>query len=98
MRRRRVQIEEPSLWLKEAMLEHVHTVVVQVGILLPCELTNTHTCVDSPRFQQFVSDLGDNDQFLAGGEGDVALVEQVVYVRRQQQSVGAIEPFGVGRV
>ena len=32
-----------------------------------------------------VSDLRDDDQFLAAGERDVALVEEVIDVRRQQQ-------------
>jgi hypothetical protein len=35
---------------------------------------------------------------LAAREGDVALVEEVIDVRRQQQAVRAIESLRVGRI
>ena len=84
--------------LKERVPEHVRTVVVQVGVLLRREVANAHAGVDSPCIQKLVSDLRDDDQFLAAGEGDVALIEQVIDVRRQQQAVGTIEALGISRV
>ena len=86
------------LHIEQLPLEHVRAVVVQVGVLLSRELANAHAGIDSPRIQKLVSDLGDDDQFLAAGEGDVALVEQMIDVRRQQQAVGAVEALGIGRV
>ena len=68
------------------MLEHVHSVIIQVSVLLPREVAHAHTRVDSPRIQKLVSDLRDDDQFLPVGERDVALVEEVIDVRRQQQA------------
>ena len=42
--------------------------------------------------------LRNDDQLLAAGEGDVALVKQVIDVRREQQAIGAVEALGIGRV
>ena len=80
------------------MLEHVHPVIIQIGALLRREFANTHARVYSPRIKQLVSDLWDDEQFLVAGERDVALVEQMIDVRRQQQPIGTIEPFCVGRI
>jgi hypothetical protein len=60
-------------------------VVFQVGTLLPGELADTYPGVDAPRVQQLVSDLLHDDQFLVAGKCDIALVEQMIDVRRQQQ-------------
>ena len=58
------------------MLEYVRSVVIQVGALFSCELTDPDTGVDPPRIQQFVPDFGDDDQLMAARERNVALVEQ----------------------
>ena len=87
-----------GLPLEERVLEHIHAVVVQIGVLLSREVANAHAGIDSPRIQKLVSDLRDDDQFLAAGEGEVALVEQVIDVRRQQQAVGTVEALGIGGV
>jgi hypothetical protein len=68
-------------------------VVVQVGALFPRELANSDTGIDPPRIEQLVSDFGNDQQLLAAREGDVALVEQMVNVGRQQQPVRAVKPF-----
>ena len=67
--------------------------VFQVGALFPRELSNPNTGIDAPRIEQLVSNLGNNHQLLAAREGDVALVEQMVNVGRQQQPVRAVKPF-----
>ncbi len=73
------------------MLEHIDAVVFQVGALLPGELADAYPGVDAPRIQKLVPDFWDDDQFLAAGERKVALVEQVIDVRRQQQAIGPQE-------
>ena len=80
------------------MLEHVHPVIIQMGALLRREFANTHARVYSPRIKQLVSDLWDDEQFLVAGERDVALVEQMIDVRGQQQTIGAVEALGVRRI
>jgi len=80
------------------VLEHVDAVVFQVRALLPGELADAYPGVDAPRIQKLVPDFCDDDQFLAAGERYVALVKQMIDVRRQQQPIGAIESFSVVRV
>lgn len=72
--------------------------VVEVSVLLARELSNANAGIDSPRIEKLVPHLGNDDQFLAAGECDVALVKQVIDVRRQKQAVGSIEALGIGRV
>jgi hypothetical protein len=67
------------LSLKERVLEHVHAVVVQVGVLFSREVANAHAGVDSPRIQKLVSDLRDDDQFLAAGSSRTIGSKRVVH-------------------
>ena len=62
------------------MLEHVGTVVVEVGALFTRELTNANARMDAPRIEELVSDLGNDDQLLIARKSDVPLVEQVINV------------------
>ena len=67
------------------MFEHVHSVVFEKGVLLARELADANACIDSPCIKQLVPDLWNDDQFLAARECDVAFVEQMIDVRRQEQ-------------
>src|SRR2546427_9387785 len=78
--------------------EYVASVIVKVGALLASEVANPYARIDTPRVEELVPDVGHENEFLVHRERDVALVEQVVDVRRQQQPVGAIQTLGVGRV
>jgi hypothetical protein len=49
---------------EERVLEYVHAVVFEVCVLLSGELTHAYAGVDTPRIQQLVPDLRDNDQLL----------------------------------
>ena len=71
---------------------------IQVGALLSRELANPYTRIDAPGVEKLVSDLWHDDELLARGERDVALVEQVVDVRREEQTVRAVETLGIRRV
>lgn len=73
------QVDEGLLFEKRA-LEHVRAVVVQVGVLLPGELADSHAGVNAPGVEQLVSDFRNDDQFLTSGKRDVALIEEVVDV------------------
>lgn len=46
------------------VFEDVCAVIVQIVVLLSRELTNTHASIDSPRIQQLVSNLWDDEQLL----------------------------------
>src|SRR5215212_2099504 len=80
---------------QEPVLEDVHAMVVKVGALLSGEIADAHTGVDAPSIEKLAPDFWDDQQLLASGEADVALVEQVIDVRRQQQSVGTVEALGI---
>ena len=54
--------------------------------------------VDSPRVEERVPNLRNNHQLLAARERDVALVEQMIDVGGQQQTVGAVEALSVRRI
>lgn len=66
---------------KKLVLEHVHTVVLEVRILFTRELADAYAGVDAPRVEELIPNLRDDDQLLIPRERDVALVEQVVDVR-----------------
>jgi hypothetical protein len=61
--------------LQEPVLEHIHSVVVQIGVLFSRKLANVHAGVDAPAVQKLVSHLRDDEQFLAVGDltGNVRL-------------------------
>src|SRR6185436_10265475 len=80
---------------EQRALEHIYSVVVQIRTLLSREFADSYTSVDSPRVHQLVFDLWNNYQLLTPGEGDVALVEQMIDVWREKQSVGTVEPLRV---
>lgn len=72
--------------------------VVEVRALFAREFADANAGINSPRVEQLVSDLWHNYQLLADRKRDVALVEQMVDVRRQEEPVGAVKALGVGCV
>src|SRR4026209_1664066 len=80
------------------MLKNLRTVAVAGGVPPTGELANANAGIDSPCIEKLVPDLWNNHQFLTTGKGDVALVEQMIDVGRQQQTVSAVEALGIRRV
>jgi hypothetical protein len=73
-------------------------VVVQVGVLFALEFANANAGIDSPRVEKLVADFWNDHQFLATGKRNVALVEEVIDMRRQEEAVGAVEALSIRRV
>lgn len=72
--------------------------IVQISVLLSRELADANAGIDSPGIEKVVPDLGNDHQFLAAGKRDVALVEEVIDMRRQEEAVGSVEALGIRRV
>ena len=75
-----VECQVRGLHGTKALPEHVRPVVFQVRTLFARELTDLHALIDSPGIKQLLSNLGNDDQFLAAGERYVTLVEEVIDV------------------
>ena len=80
---RRVRLNTFTLWYSKK------------GVLLARELADANASIDSPGIKQLDPDLRHHYQLLIAREGDVALVEQMIDVRRQQQAVGPVQAFRV---
>ena len=78
--------------------EDTGAVIVEVRVLFARELPDAHARVNPPRVQQLVPDLRHDDQGLITGERDIALVEEVIDVRRKKQPVRTVQPLGIGRL
>ena len=57
--------KSPPLSIEERVLEHVHAVVFEIGVLLPGELAHAHAGIYPPSIQKFVPDLRNDYEFLA---------------------------------
>lgn len=66
--------------------------------MLSRELTDANAGIDAPGVEKLVPNLWNDHQFLAAGKRNVALVEEVIDVRRQEEAVGAVEALGIRRV
>jgi hypothetical protein len=76
------------------VLEHVGTVVVQVGVLVRWKISDSDSRIDSPSVEKLFSDLRNDNEFLVVREGNVAFIEEMIDVRRQEQPVRTVDLLG----